>query len=556
MSKYLYGAAVQGIQDFIFKTNELKHIVGASELVEWICTDAFKDFAKNGESVVRAAGNIKFIFEKEVDCARAVREFPKKVMTAAPGITISQAVELLDDDFETAEKEGKPYKFKVAVDNLEKKLKTQRNKVPQSVTAGLMGIKRTNNTGLPVTRVEKSKEGEIDVYLDDATKAKLRKVDKNEDDELANPQLRVWNLCEKSFDIPVKRKNIAYDISKITGKNDWIAIIHADGNGFGQVIQKVGEFKDEFSLFSRTLDIATRNAARTAFKKLEDVEKVSRSGVIPIRPVVLDGDDMTVIIRGELALDYATEFIRAFEAETGKDESKEETGKILNGILKVHKVFENGKKNYLSACVGIAFIKSSYPFYYGYRLAEELCGQAKKDTKGIIGKDELPKSCLMFHKVQDSFITSYKDIVRRELMTKEEDEIERLSFMAGPYYLEDAPTNRYTIKQLKDFSEQLNGENGEGIISGIRQWISARIEDSKYAAQRRRRMLQVFYKMKKEDEAKPENQNKIVVKLTKEEERKDKEGKVTGKFCLAYDVLANYTIINQQTKEEGKEDEK
>lgn len=556
MSKYLYGAAVQGIQDFIFKTNELKHIVGASELVEWICTDAFKDFAKNGESVVRAAGNIKFIFEKEVDCARAVREFPKKVMTAAPGITISQAVELLDDDFETAKKEEKPYKFKVAVDNLEKKLKTQRNKVPQSVTAGLMGIKRTNNTGLPVTRVEKSKEGEIDVYLDDATKAKLRKVDKNEDDELANPQLRVWNLCEKSFDIPVKRKNIAYDISKITGKNDWIAIIHADGNGFGQVIQKVGEFKDEFSLFSRTLDIATRNAARTAFKKLEDVEKVSRSGVIPIRPVVLDGDDMTVIIRGELALDYATEFIRAFEAETGKDESKEETGKILNGILKVHKVFENGKKNYLSACVGIAFIKSSYPFYYGYRLAEELCGQAKKDTKGIIGKDELPKSCLMFHKVQDSFITSYKDIVRRELMTKEEDEIERLSFMAGPYYLEDAPTNRYTIKQLKDFSEQLNGENGEGIISGIRQWISARIEDSKYAAQRRRRMLQVFYKMKKEDEAKPENQNKIVVKLTKEEERKDKEGKVTGKFCLAYDVLANYTIINQQTKEEGKEDEK
>ena len=33
MSKYLYGAAVQGIQDFIFKTNELKHSVGAREVV-------------------------------------------------------------------------------------------------------------------------------------------------------------------------------------------------------------------------------------------------------------------------------------------------------------------------------------------------------------------------------------------------------------------------------------------------------------------------------------------------------------------------------------------
>ena len=55
MSKYLYGAAVQGIQNFIFKTNELKHIVGASELVEQICTSAFDEFAKEGESVVRAA---------------------------------------------------------------------------------------------------------------------------------------------------------------------------------------------------------------------------------------------------------------------------------------------------------------------------------------------------------------------------------------------------------------------------------------------------------------------------------------------------------------------
>ena len=301
MSKYLYGAAVQGIQDFIFKTNELKHIVGASELVEQICTTAFNEFGDKDDpnSIVRAAGNIKFIFEEEKDCARAVREFPKKVMTMAPGITISQAVVLLDDDFETAEDgEGEPYKFEMAVSQLESRLKTQRNKVSQSVTAGLMGIKRANNTGFPVTKVDKDKDGNI-IYLDDATRAKLGKVselEKEEEKQERDPKLRVWYLCEKSFGIHVRRKNIAYDISKITGKNDWIAVIHADGNGFGQVIQKVGKYKDEFRMFSRTLDIATRNAARTAFQKLIDDEKINTDGVIPIRPVVLDGDDMTVII--------------------------------------------------------------------------------------------------------------------------------------------------------------------------------------------------------------------------------------------------------------------
>lgn len=551
MSKYLYGAAVQGIQDFIFKTNELKHIVGASELVEQICTKAFDEFGKNGESVVRAAGNIKYIFEKEEDCAKAVREFPKKVMTMAPGITISQAVVLLDNDFETAKNaEGELYIFEVAVNQLESRLKAQRNRVSQSVTIGLMGIKRANNTGLPITKVDKDKDGNI-IYLDDATRAKLGKVSELEKEQERDPKLRVWDLCEKSFGIPIRRKNIAYNISNITGKNDWIAVIHADGNGFGQVIQKVGKDKDKFSLFSRTLDVATRNAARTAFQKLKDGGKINTEGVIPIRPIVLDGDDMTVIIRGELAIDYATEFIKAFENETGKDNQKEETGKILGNILKDYKVFENGEKNYLTACAGIAFIKSSYPFYYGYQLAEELCSQAKKDTKAMIHDGELPSSCLMFHKVQDSFITRYEDIVVRELTTKDS-----LSFKAGPYYLSDAPKGgRYTISQLDCFCNKLKGENGEGIKSGIRQWISARIDNKNLAEQRSRRMFQVLFKIfTKADEEKAENKDNIVLNLTKESVRRDKDDKIIGIVCPAYDVLAYHTIINQRTKEETNEE--
>lgn len=42
MTKYLYGASVQGIQQFIFQTNELKDIVGASELV----SSSVQDFSK------------------------------------------------------------------------------------------------------------------------------------------------------------------------------------------------------------------------------------------------------------------------------------------------------------------------------------------------------------------------------------------------------------------------------------------------------------------------------------------------------------------------------
>ena len=343
MSKYLYGAAVQGIQGFIFKTNELKHIVGASELVEQICTYDFDEFAKNGESVVRAAGNIKFIFDRKEDCQKAVREFPKKVMTKAPGITISQAVVAFDDDF------GK------AIDNLEALLKVQRNKPSRSVNSGLIGIKRANNTGLPVVCIRKVDEKEI--YIDEPT---LKKEGSQ----------NVKGLCEKSFgkDALIE-KRIAYNISDITDKNDWIAIIHADGNGLGKVVQKVGKQKDLFMEFSQKLDLATQEAANHAFKVVSN--KFADKQIIPIRPVVLSGDDMTVIVRGDLAVHYAKAFISAFE---------EKTKEHLGEKLKDKHVFDEDK-DYLTACAGIAFVKSSYPFYYGYQLAEDLCGEAKKDTK-------------------------------------------------------------------------------------------------------------------------------------------------------------------------------
>ena len=81
MSKYLYGAAVQGIQEFIFKTNELKHIVGASELVEQICTSAFDAFAEHGDSIVRAAGNIRVIYDnEEVQALPSARQWFHSVM--------------------------------------------------------------------------------------------------------------------------------------------------------------------------------------------------------------------------------------------------------------------------------------------------------------------------------------------------------------------------------------------------------------------------------------------------------------------------------------------
>ena len=131
MPKLLYGAAVQGIQEYILRTNKLREIVEASQVVADICTGLFLEVLKgeylpgseqecqmreDPNFILHAAGNIKYIFDSLEECTRVVSVFPKTVMLAAPGITVSQAVVQYKDDFASA------------VNELEFKLRVQRNK--------------------------------------------------------------------------------------------------------------------------------------------------------------------------------------------------------------------------------------------------------------------------------------------------------------------------------------------------------------------------------------------------------------------------------------------
>lgn len=241
MTKYLYGASVQGIQSFIFQTNKLKEIVGASGLVEEICTNLFEDnFAKKDadgkliacELVVSAAGNVKCIFDKEEDCRHAVLEFPKLVMGKAPNITVSQAVVKMSGNG-----------FEDAVNTLEQRLRAQRNKQAKSLLAGCMAVERSRRTGLPAVAVVKGD------FIDEGTKAKIDFVDNKNKKEANTGEADkdetnyIRSLYKKLYGEQWVDCYSNMDITNMTGQNDWIAVIHADGNGLGNIVAKIGKTK-------------------------------------------------------------------------------------------------------------------------------------------------------------------------------------------------------------------------------------------------------------------------------------------------------------------------
>ena len=525
MEKYLYGAAVQGIQQFIYKTNELKDIVGASELVEQICSDLFQDLlygedpdnklSDDENAIVHAAGNIKYIFSADNldNCRKIVREFPKTVVEFAPTVTVSQAVVRFDD-----ENEG----FSKAVMKLEERLRAQRNRPMRSTSLGLMGIERSRQTGLPVERL-------VGKYHFDASTFAKRYTE-SKDGEKEERKSTTLTLCKKFFGEEFEEKHIAFDVERMTAQNDWLAIIHADGNGLGQIVMQVGKREQEFKEFSENLDKATVSAANEAFNQTMLEHKMS-SRFIPFRPIVLGGDDLTVICRADLALDFTKVFIEKFEANTHKYLGDTLVGKNGNGPI-----FTKGHiRDRLTACAGIVYMKSSFPFYAAYELAEDLCKAAKKDAKrfdSVKQGEELPASCVMFYKIQDSFTESYEDMVKREL-TSHDDKNDCLEF--GPYYLhnDDAIGGRWTIEKLITTASSLETEEGNAVKSALRKWTSLLLTNKGQANQFKLRMEYIISNKGLRDKA----QN-----ITDGVKRDKKQ------LYPVYDILAINTINSQFTK--------
>ena len=401
------------------------------------------------------------------------------MIEAAPGITISQAVVEFDKE-----------QFSEIVNILEKKLLAQRNKPMPSLTIGIMGMQRSRATGFPAV------DNDNGNFHDEGAKKKL----------LAKKRTVLW---EKSVAPTYNHPNLTAtdNINNITGKNDWIAIVHADGNGLGQVIRTIGDNNGKLHQFSLALDKATTAAAQEAAAITLNETDTQGLKYYPFRPIVLGGDDLTVIIRGDLAVKYAKTFLNAFEKET-KERLANIDVRLGNG---------------LTACAGIAFIKSSFPYYYGYNLAEDLCSAAKKDTKSR-GNDV--RSCIMFHKVQDSFVEEYKEITERELTISKD-----LSLRFGPYYLDKSNIDRWSIDDLVKTVKELDDKEGNALKSGIRQWLTALLENGG-----EEKAKQVYSRLHEITSKKD-----IAECLTK----KRSGG---SEAVPAYDVLSLHSIESQQTK--------
>jgi hypothetical protein len=211
---------------------------------------------------------------------------------------------------------------------------------------------------------------------------------------------------------------------------DWAAVVHADGNGLGQVftsldksVKKLVHDNEngrqangrDYVNCCRNFSNALDRISAAAFKKTVETIFLNDKSFAPVVPIVVGGDDLTVMMDGYMAIRFTKLFMEKFCAATGQCE---DVSKVLQA--------NDSNINRLGMCGGVCITKPHFPFSASYRLAEELTKSAKKVKK--TGSDCI---AIDFHVLYDSVVTSMDDI--REKLAGEAENFYRT---AKPYAID------------------------------------------------------------------------------------------------------------------------
>ncbi len=487
---YIVLLETSGNQRYIFSTNKLRENVGASELTFQIGTKIVVnevgrsyDYAKDKdgsllkkllfeekpiedsadenavEIIIATSGKALLLTKSPHRAEEIVRKVTKRALVEMPGLTVHGAVCKVNDAAAKSLDE--------AVGDVHKRLDEIRYQIPSNLQRfqRIPFVAECNTSNLPaeklyrhlvVKKVEEEKPHSIVSSIKQEAlfsgRERLEMTIRNAEEELF-PQENAnlyFDFAENSRRFDFANNPHRLDIEERFKNTKWFAVIHADGNGLGQIFldfQKETDSKtardyiDKYRKLSIELDRCTEKATAFALKNLQteykknNKEKIDeRTFEVPAIPLILGGDDMTIICDGQYAIKFTRDFLTKFVEETKKP--------------KIQDVFPKGID--LGICAGIAIIKPHFPFHQAYDLAAELLQSAKK-TKQI----STSLSAFDYHVLYDSSGTTLDEIRGKT------------PFVARPYVVTDLEK----AKSFVDADTEENRKKTDAIKIDEKKWL-------------------------------------------------------------------------------------
>lgn len=347
-------------QEYIYRTNKVKEIIGASMLL----SDLFKDFFVNnntefkfgtdwtenqnapanyldyfeksgldGEIVYEGGGNLCMIYKDYETYISVNRLLSKQVLEKTFGVSIIAAYTEVTGNFVEDRK-------KLYMENA-----LQKN----------IGSYHTPCNTLPFTQVDRLTYQPIVKKEKDSqyTTESLKKLEKYDSQDKKKSI-----IVETEFDKMVSKK----------GEESLLAIIYIDGNNMGRKIKEITEDASDYSSgisALRKFSVQTNNdfvktpvAAITEElqQKYENAEGADKKKYL-FRPVISGGDEINIVCNARA---------------------------VPCIIEKYFETLKSGSDN--SSCAGIAIFHSHAPFADVYEIAEQCC-ESGKEISHLHGND-------------------------------------------------------------------------------------------------------------------------------------------------------------------------
>ncbi|GAU79972.1 hypothetical protein [Fusibacter sp. 3D3] len=413
-------------QHYIFKSRKLKDHIGASLIIRYITEELFEKegslniSALGGLLVFKGGGKSLFSFNSTEQAETFIEAYSKHVLQVYPGIELFMSCVDYDEkqDFIIHK-----------IDALFEKLSLKKSYRRFAFSQVDYGVNRVCKESKMPANYLKYMGREI-VSAEIAKKIEFAQKMESDHESL--------NFFNRLLPEHCQYKSQLQD--RIDSMKKMIAVVHIDGNNMGQRVLEIKKrFENSDSQSNKTylnelnqFSTSVEGAYISAFKEMLELLKLNlkesaQKGTdekfeLPIRPLILAGDDICFITEG----DYGIECSRIFLEKLYQ--KKDSTG------------------GNLTACAGIAIIKAKYPFFRGYELAEQLCKNAKKS----LAIHKIDASALDWHVSFGEISKSIWEIRELEYVT---DEDKTIKLNQRPYVLSNTETVESIMTKYESFIE-------------------------------------------------------------------------------------------------------
>jgi len=430
---YLFSFAAKGLQSYVLEGDQLKTMTGATELIDRLCrgdflTKLLDKTGIDGEVLQGAAGSARIQIDLEEGAKRLARVWPIFCHRWAPGLEVVQSLQQIQGN-----------NLSAAIHAAEEEMRLNRNFLPTPLPLATPVMERCRRTGRAA--IGSDDEGTpTDAAL-------LRKI------EMRNSIKSDLTTLQRYFGFK-SIKEVPQSFEEISGsERAYLAIIHADGNGLGKMFMSLAEASKGLpdqdkvqDLFSHLSSAVIEEGTQAAVKAASLALGLEEGKLRPLQPIVLAGDDLTLVCRADLAWDFTTAFLRNFGDEMTTRLRTVKANEVFPAKLR------DTLPDTLSAGASIVYVSNHYPFSLGYALAESLASRAKSRAKELNPQD--PPASVFLHRISGAWAPTEFYALSETLLKGD-----GMQLSAGPYFLGDpySPTTTDLEKLWSALSDLPSG---------------------------------------------------------------------------------------------------